>query len=267
MAKNAHKTANILGFKLFSNRKSELLKKIKIHLSNKTELLVIFTPNGEQLVQTQQNPNFNRCLHQADLLIPDGMSLVWSSRLLSLRGQTEPIRERIAGVDLVQDLLNMAAQNNFDCLVVGGEDYNRAPAALKEKGIDCWKLKPHLYWTPGYKNIDAPTGNEKKNIKDCLSSIKPDIVFTAFGAPQQEQWIISNKSLLEQHGVKLAMAVGGAFDLILGKLRRAPRWMGVLGLEWLFRLIQEPWRWRRQTRLVAFVGLVVQQFFAGEKSS
>ncbi len=251
-----HKAANILGFQLFSKRKSDLLKKIQIHLSSKSDCLVIFTPNAEQLAQTEQNPKFYRYLQQADILIPDGISLVWSSRLLSLRGKSQPIVERIAGVDLTQDLLRLAKKQKLRCLVIGGEGYQNLLPASKQVKNNFWQLRPDLFWTPGYKNIQQSTKKEEQGLEFGVKQLKPDIVFAAFGAPWQEEWIIEHLRFLNSQNVKLAMSVGGAFDLVLGKLKRAPGWMRSLGLEWLYRLIQEPWRWKRQLRLVKFVKML-----------
>jgi N-acetylglucosaminyldiphosphoundecaprenol N-acetyl-beta-D-mannosaminyltransferase len=254
-----HKAANILGFQLFSKRKVDLLKKIQIHLSSKNECLIIFTPNAEQLVQTEQNPKFNRYLQQADILIPDGISLVWSSRLLSLRGKSRPIAERIAGVDLTQELLQLAKKQDLHCLVIGGEGYHHLQPDSQQVGDNLWQLQPHLFWTPGYQNIQRPNKKEEQVLKSNLKKLKPHIVFAAFGAPWQEEWIIEHRDFLNNQDVRLAMSVGGAFDLILGKLKRAPGWMRKLGLEWLYRLIQEPWRWKRQLRLAKFVKMVLNQ--------
>lgn len=262
MVENAHKAANILGFQLYSKDKLDLLKNIEVYISRNKKPLLIFTPNAEQLVQTQQNPNFSRYLKQADLLIPDGMSLVWSSRLLSLKGGVEPIAERIAGIDLVKDLLKFAQREKLNCLVVGGAGYERVVVAAVPLQNNCWQIAPNLFWTPGYADVSNPQPEENELIESCLSQLKPAVVFAAFGAPKQEQWIIENRDFLEKQQVKLAMSVGGAFDVILGKLQRAPQWMRNLGLEWSFRLLQEPWRWRRQTRLVVFAGLIFKQFFS-----
>lgn len=255
-SKKTHKTANILGFSLFSNSKADLLKKIKIHLSSKNELLAIFTPNAEQLVQASVNPNFSRQLCLADILVPDGISLVWSSRLLSIFGRSEPILQRIAGVDLVKNLLQISQEQKLKVLLIGGRDY--------QKSIEPLQDKYDFSWTQGYQQITQPSSQEKQNLDRLLLSSKPDIVFVAFGAPFQEEWVVKNQELLKRAEVKLVMTVGGSFDIIFGRLSRAPFWMRRLGLEWLFRLIQEPWRWKRQTRLFKFIFLVLSQLFSSK---
>ena len=256
--KNMHKTANILDFNVFSRQKSELLIKIKNHLFSKKEPLIIFTPNAEQLVQAKQNPNFNRYLKQANILIPDGISLVWASRLLAEAGQSEPIIERIAGVDLVKDLIELTQELGLKVLVIGGQGYEQVvPQAKKVKNY--WQLAGNIFWTAGYQNVSQAQKNEIAQLRQVIKELRPEVVLVAFGAPAQEKWIIEQLSLLTASEVKLVMAVGGAFDMLLGKIKRAPAWLQHLGLEWLFRLIQEPWRWRRQLRLIKFVRLVIKQ--------
>ncbi len=324
--KKAHRTANILGFSLFSKQKSELLKKIKIHLSSKNKFLKIFTPNAEQLVQAQQNPNFKQYLQQAEVLVPDGISLVWSSRFLSLFSVSKSIQEKISGVDLAQELLKISQDQDLTCLLVGGRDYHQwlqaqLPAAqssdqpdtinksavstvqsttidqssaslqtassqletsqlktsrqsaelfkhlpfqplVQPKAGHYWQLGPNLYWTPGYKQVAQATQPEEKRLRAIVQELRPTIVFAAFGAPQQEEWLVSHHDFLEKQGVKLGLAVGGSFDILFGRLSRAPRWLRFIGLEWLYRLIQEPWRWQRQTRLLRFVVLVSRQWWS-----
>jgi N-acetylglucosaminyldiphosphoundecaprenol N-acetyl-beta-D-mannosaminyltransferase len=102
----------------------------------------------------------------------------------------------------------------------------------------------------------SPDVEEEHQIVALVKQPKPDIVFVAYGAPQQDKWIARN---LDRLGVPLAMGVGGAFDFIAGVAVRAPRWMQRLGLEWLHRLYREPWRWRRMLALPRFVGLVMRE--------
>ena len=256
--KNMHKAANILDFNVFSRQKSELLIKIKNHLLTAKKPLIIFTPNAEQLVQAKQNPNFSRCLKQAHILIPDGISLVWASRWLAKADQSGVIAERIAGVDLVKDLIKLAQELNLKVLVIGGRGYEQVvPQAKKVKNY--WQLTECLFWATGYQDVNQVQKNETDQLQQTMQELKPEVLLVAFGAPGQEEWIIGQLSLLTASRVKLVMAVGGAFDMLLGKTKRAPAWLQYLGLEWLFRLIQEPWRWRRQLRLIKFVSLVIKQ--------
>jgi N-acetylglucosaminyldiphosphoundecaprenol N-acetyl-beta-D-mannosaminyltransferase len=110
---------------------------------------------------------------------------------------------------------------------------------------------------PGYADIAHPTPTEHATVRFVINHQKPAIVLVAFGAPWQEAWAIRHQELLGAVGTKLVMAVGGSIDFMLGKVPRAPKFMRQFGLEWLFRLVLEPWRWQRQLRLVSFVQLLL----------
>ncbi len=231
--------------------------------------LIIFTPNPEQLVQAHHDQSFYYNLKQADLLIPDGVGLVWASRLLALRGKGQRIKERISGIDLVQDLLDLAKKRKLKVLVVGGKNYQAAIVERQAKQPEFIgrmtvipQLPAKLHWTPAFQDASKPTPKEQTALVGLIKKLRPEIVFVAFGAPQQESWVIEQRGLLASAGVKLAMVVGGSFDVILGKVPRAPQWPQQLGLEWLYRLWWEPWRWRRQLRLLEFAWLVLREWLS-----
>lgn len=263
--KKEQRTVNILGFNLFGSDFASLLKTIKHQLTQKDESKIIFTPNAEQLVQAAQNPNFSRYLQQADLLLPDGMSLVWASWLLALFGRSRPIFKRLTGVDLAQKLLELARQQQFQVLVIGGEGYHQlvVPGKKSSKHCQLYHLSDNLLWTPGFQDRTQPTKPEQDNLAKILQNLQPTVVLVALGAPYQEKWLSEHRQLLNSAQVKLALSVGGAMDILLGRLNRAPVLMRWLGLEWLYRLVQEPWRWRRQLRLFKFGWLVLKQLTTG----
>ncbi len=231
-------------FSFFSRAKQDLLRKIIHHLQDGVSPWVIYTPNAEQMVQTKHQPKLAGYLQAADILLPDGKGLVWGNNYLSALGKTQRIEERIAGIDLVKDLIGLIQDKNLEAVLIGGHNYQPN------------QLPPNLTWVEGYQQIDKPQPSEEKNLKELLLDKQPDIVFVAFGAPQQEAWIIEHLDWLNQAEVKIAMVVGGSFDVLTGKLKRAPDWMQQLGLEWLFRLLQQPWRWKRQLRLIEFSWMV-----------
>jgi N-acetylglucosaminyldiphosphoundecaprenol N-acetyl-beta-D-mannosaminyltransferase len=113
-----------------------------------------------------------------------------------------------------------------------------------------------IYWLKGYQNVRKSDQNETKEIQKFISGYKPDIVWVGVGAPGQEVRIVEQSEWLARQGVRLAMAVGGTFDFLTGKLKRAPMRWRRWRLEWLYRLLQEPWRWRRQLALFQFWWLV-----------
>lgn len=282
MKKN-HPATNLFGQKIFSGEAISLLKDIENHLKNGKKTISIFTPNPEQIVLSKKQKSFAKTLGFADILLPDGVGVVISSQFLALFGSAEPIKERIAGVDVVENLLTLANENSYKVLVVGGKNYDGLSLAprlseddeLEDHGsgdqvLGQWRLetvanqktfsKPDtIWWVEGFDDVNNQTKSQNDAILKKINQVKPDIVFVAFGAPYQEEWVVANSKQLESAQIKISMVVGGAFDMLLGKVSRAPKFMQSVGLEWLFRLIQEPWRWRRQLNLVHFVKLVVQE--------
>lgn len=249
--KKIDRTALLFDLTLFSSRKRDLLVILEKWLNGVDELHVIYTPNPEQIIQSRGNKEFKQVLNKADLLLPDGVGLVFASRLLSLFDKSAPLSERIAGVEVVEDLLKLARQKELKVLVIGGRSYSPADYFAHEGA--------KIDWTPGYKNALKPTLSEKRKLEVNIKEIQPDLVFVAFGAPTQELWIEQHRELLSKNNTKIAMAVGGSFDYLLNKVPRAPHWFRKLGLEWLFRLMVEPWRLKRQLRLVAFVVLTIKK--------
>ena len=205
----------------------------------KTEgLKLIMTPNPEQLVLAHRDPCFARTLQQADVLIPDGIGLV------KLGGFTS----RLTGVETVAYLLSNPLLQAEKILLIGGF-YQTSASKPGRLQIG----QKQLFYTPGYQNAFLPTISETKAIQRLIDDIKPIVILVAFGAPFQENFLVSQRELMAQRGVKLALAVGGSFDFILGNLPRAPMSWQNLGLEWLWRLYQQPHRWRRQLALGKFI--------------
>ncbi len=253
MTKKTDKTSSLFQLELFGKGKAQLLKIIKKWLEEGSKLHLVMTPNPEQVVQSRENQSFLSALQSADLLLPDGVGLIWASRILG-----RLLSEKISGIWLVEKLLQLAQQQELKVLVIGGREYAQSDQ-IKYQGYS-------LNWTAGHKQVARPTRDEEAELEARIKELQPEIVFVAFGAPQQELWLVKHRSLLEENKVKIAMAVGGSFDFLLGKVKRAPSWWRKVGLEWLFRLIVEPWRWRRQLRLLHFGSLVLKLRLFGEKS-
>lgn len=251
--KKTDSTSLLFDLNVFSRRRESLLSLIKKWLKDDSALKVIYTPNSEQIVQSRGNEEFKRALQKADILLPDGIGLVIASRLLAFFNRSKSLSERIAGVEVVKDLLEIARQRELVVLVIGGRDYSPEDY-FAYKGAK-------INWTPGFKNALQPTTKEKRQLEEKIAEIKPDIVFVAFGAPTQELWVEQHRALLIKNKIRIAMVVGGSFDYLLNKVPRAPYWFRKLGLEWLFRLIIEPWRLKRQLRLIKFVAVVIKELF------
>lgn len=208
------------------------------------ELQLIMTPNPEQIMLARREKRFLELLQQADILLPDGQGLVWASG----------VKERLTGSDSVKEILKIAAVQKLKVLLIGGNyQANEKGELIIVNGTD----ESMIFYTKGYQNISKIDQNEEKGVKLLISTIKPDIVLLAFGAPKQEEWLINHRELLEESQTRLAMAVGGSFDFLLNKVKRAPKTWQKLHLEWLWRLIQEPKRLKRQLVLPQFVFLAL----------
>jgi N-acetylglucosaminyldiphosphoundecaprenol N-acetyl-beta-D-mannosaminyltransferase len=251
----------------FRGSKAELFQCLDAHLATSEQsVLSIFTPNPEQVMISKESPDFLAALLQGDILIPDGIGIVIAARLISLFHRlTRPIAEKIGGRELAEALIHAYA--NKKILVIGGKGYEALSGALKVsqgESLDVFQVPTSagpVFWCSGYQDVRKPTAQEEEHVRNIIKEVQPKILFVAFGAPYQEYWINANEAFLEKNHVKVAMAVGGAFDVLTGKLRKPHPVMQKIGLEWLDRLFQEPWRWKRQTKLVSFILLTLRNMF------
>lgn len=232
---------NIAGINITTSSKEEVLKKIRSFLSFGQNQIT--TPNPEFVVRALKDEEFFHILNNSSLAVADGFGLVLTARVLGVRV------ERIHGSDLIYDICRIATEESKSVYLLGGKNgvAKLAAANLKKifsnlviagteegfKGGE-WELEEGE-WIRG----------EEKNrlIIEDINKTKPDIIFVAFGHPKQDKWIYHN--LKKMPSVKIAMGVGGSFDFISGKIKRAPGFMRTLGMEWFWRLIIEPWRWKR----------------------
>lgn len=253
----------LFGLPILNTSKKEFFTTLQDFLldSQTKPTLTIFTPNPEQVILAKQDPVFAQNLQQADYLLADGIGLVWASRLLKFFGrQKVALTERLAGVEVVEHLLDLAQKQGFKTLVIGGRDYKGSYQGESfEDQSSLLKIGPNLYWTEAYQEKNEILPIEEQALTTIIKKLKPSLVFVALGAPDQEKWIVDHLQLLQSNQVKVAMAVGGSFDFILAKVPRAPQLIQRIGLEWLHRLIKQPWRYRRQLRLLAFIKLTFRE--------
>lgn len=176
------------------------------------------------------DPHLHRIMSGCSLVVPDGMPLVWASRLLGC-----PLSERITGVDLVPGLAQLSARKGYRIFLLGGKPgvADRCAGLLRQSypGVQIAGV-----YSPAEANL---VRMDHAEILDRIHAARPDILLVAFGNPKQEKWIWMHRKKL---GVGLAMGVGGSFDMLVGDTRRAPRWIQRSGLEWLMRMVQEPAR-------------------------
>jgi N-acetylglucosaminyldiphosphoundecaprenol N-acetyl-beta-D-mannosaminyltransferase len=200
----------------------------------------VATVNPEFVMAAQRDAAFRDVLNCAALCVPDGVGLFWGAFVLR-----QPLRGRVPGVDLVWRLAERCASSGKRVFFLGGfEGVGRSSA-------DKMLLRyPALQVAGCYEGSPADPEALVRVVE-----ARADLVLVAFGAPAQDLWI--HKHLAELGAV--AIGVGGSFDFIAGRARRAPRWLRKIGLEWLHRLAHEPWRWRRMLVLPVFGWLTLLQ--------
>ena len=241
------KRVRIFDLDFFAGTKKEFVEVLTEKMnSSQLSPIIVYTPNTEQVVLTKSDPGFKEILQRGEYRIPDGMGIVTASRLLSFFTRQAPLPERIAGTDVVETLIKLNSKHKI--LLIGGREYES-------------KLPANITWTEGYCDVSKPTDEEEHRLEQLIRKTRPQIVFVAFGAPVQERFIYKHFDVLLNNKVALVMVVGGAFDFLLGKVQRAPQWMQRSGFEWLFRLVQEPWRWKRQIRIIQFQWILLQEMW------
>jgi N-acetylglucosaminyldiphosphoundecaprenol N-acetyl-beta-D-mannosaminyltransferase len=194
----------------------------------------VVTVNLDFVTMAERNSKFRQIINEADLVVADGMPLVWVSRL-----KHERLAQRVTGVELVHESCRLAVETGRSVFLLGGAPgiADRAADALRRRypGIEV----AGTYSPP----IGPLTPPEERRILDMIDAAQPGFLFVALGAPRQDVWIRAHRHELS---ASVAIGVGCVLDLLAGVVRRAPRWMQHSGLEWAYRLGQEPHRlWRR----------------------
>lgn len=201
----------------------------------------VVTCNPEMIMLAHRDPHFAQVLRAAELVIPDGAGVVWA-----LRRQQLPV-QRVPGIELAETLIRLAARRGWRLALVGGQP------EVNQAAIQCWQAQlPQLslYGSHGYFSPE-----QEPKILQALQNFQPQLVLVGLGSPRQELWIQAQRGLLPE---AIWIGVGGSFDIWAGKKERAPRWWRDHHLEWLYRLYQEPWRWRRMLALPRFAWRVLR---------
>jgi N-acetylglucosaminyldiphosphoundecaprenol N-acetyl-beta-D-mannosaminyltransferase len=215
---------------------------------------LVFTPNVQRVVAARRDDSIREIYEEADLLLPDGMPLYWSSRLLR-RG----LKERVAGSDLIFTFCERASKRGHRVFFLGA-----APGVAAQAAENLAARYPGLAVAGTYSppfGFEAD-GREVDKIIALLEAARPDLLFLALGLPKEENFLWQNKGRIH---VPVSIGVGGSFDFAAGRAKRAPRWIQKIGLEWFFRLVQDPARlWKRYLFSNAyFAYLLAKEFVSG----
>lgn len=206
---------------------------------------VIYTPNSEIILYASRNEEFMPKLNSADLMIADGIGVVYGARILRNR-----LPERVAGFDLLKELFPLMAANGYSVYLLGSK-----PGIAEAAGENLRKDYPGLVVAgvhDGYFKDDEEVIND-------INRVKPDLLLVCLGFPKQENWIYDNRHRLD---VKAMIGAGGCLDVFSGTVERAPEFYCKHGLEWFYRLKKEPWRFKRMTALPVFA---LKVLFKGRK--
>ncbi len=231
----------ILGIRVDALTYAELLDRIAAFIAAGGPHQIA-TLNPEFVMEARRNAAFRAVLEQADLCLADGVGLLWAARR---QGQTLP--ERVTGSDALPLIAERAARDGWRLYLLGA-----APGVAEQTSQLLQARYPGVQIVGTYAG--APADADAPEIIARVRAARPDVLFVAYGAPGQDLWIARHRASL---AVPVMMGVGGAYDHLTGIRKRAPASVQRLNLEWLFRLVTQPWRWRRQLALPRFVWAVL----------
>jgi len=239
----------ILGAPLDNVSMPEALERIEVFLREKVPRQHV-SINVHKIVMLQRDPRLREVVEASDLATADGQPVVWAARLLG-----RPLKGRITGIDLMENLVALAAQKGYRVYFLG------AQKEVVARAVDHYRSRYARLnvagWADGYW---SPA--EEPRIVSEIERARPDILFVALNSPRKENFIHEHR---EQMRVPFAMGVGGAFAVAAGMVRRAPPWVQRTGLEWLWRMFQEPLRLSRRYSAdgLAFASLFLRELFSG----
>jgi len=246
-------SVHILGVRVDNVTTADTLRQIEAYIADAHPHQIV-TVNPEFVMEAQRNALFRVVLDDANLALPDGAGLLWAARVLG-----HPLRERVTGSDTLPQIAALSARKGYRLYFLGAAPgVGDAPGVAERAAAILAERNPGLQIVGCYAGSPGPA--EEEAIVARVRAAQPDVLFVAYGAPRQDLWIHHN---LDRLGVPVCMGVGGAFDFVAGVARRAPLWMQQSGLEWLHRLICQPWRWRRMLVLPKFAWQVLRQRAVG----
>ena len=217
--------------------RADVLTQLRVALGDQGALHVVHTLNPEICMNAHRNPAYRATLNKGDLNVVDGVGLQ-----RAVQGKTGRDVDRICGSDLIYDLAELAQAAHRSMYILGGAPDRLVKAKATLRGLYP-DLKIHGRAPDFSTTLSLPDQGE---IIADLRRTRPGVLAVCLGAPRQEMWIAQNRALLQQCGVSIASGLGGTVDFLSGDVRRAPKWMRKSGLEWAFRLMQNPRRLRRQ---------------------
>lgn len=238
----------LLGISLPTYSKKDILDKIKKYTLTRDQFIHIASLNPENMVIAQKDKLFKEVVVKSQIKIIDGVGVVIAAKTLNIEAAN-----RIPGVDLVSDLITLSSVERLRVVLIGGK------GKLAEDLADCYtRSYPQAKYIglKGIENIKNIKRAEEEHIFNIITYTKPHLLLVAFGSPYQEKWIWKNKAKFK--GI-VCMGVGGSFDYLSGKILRPLPIIQKYGFEWLYRLIIQPWRLKRQLKLLIFAWYIFKE--------
>lgn len=238
---------NIMGVNFDSVTMAEAMTHAEAMLEREGASYVV-TPNSEIVYEAMHSEDLCTLLNQAELVLPDGAGVVLASRILNT-----PLKEKVAGVDFADNLLALLSETGRSVYLLGSK-----PGVAELAGEKMKQKHPGLKicgMADGYFKEEAP-------VVEAVNQSGADVLFVCLGAPKQERFMAEHQKDLK---VRMMIGLGGSLDSFAGTVKRAPKWMIACSLEWLYRLIKEPKRFKRMLRLPKFIWAVLLYRIGGRK--
>lgn len=232
---------DVMGVRFDNVTMDEAISTAKVLLSGDGPSYVV-TPNSEIVYEAMADEGLRDLLNSADLVLPDGAGVVLGSKILKT-----PLKQKVAGVDFADRLLGVLAETGGRVYLLGSKPGVAELAARK-------MLDQH----PGLQICGVADGyfQDEGPVIEAVNAANADVLFVCLGAPKQEKFMAAHQKDLK---VQLMIGLGGSLDSFAGTVKRAPRWMIACNLEWFYRLLKEPWRFKRMLRLPKFLWAVVRR--------
>lgn len=242
-------TVKIFGVEINNISFEEGVEEIRTYLKGDS-LKTIYTPNPEIVMEAKDDEKLKNLINTGDMVTADGIGLIYASKI-----KGKPLKERVTGYDLSLKLLEIGNENSYSIYLLGGKE-----GVAKKAGKNIKKNYPNIriagYHNGYFKGIQNGNENheDEVNIINEINKSNPDIIFVGLGFPNQEKWINGNKNKIKG---KVIIGNGGVMDILSGNTKPAPEFYRKIGLEWLYRLIQEPSRIKRQIAIPKFMVKVI----------
>lgn len=242
-------TVKIMGVNVGSTTMTEMVEEVRKALKEKKQT-AIYTPNTEIVMMAKENKDICDLINRADLIIPDGIGLIYASKI-----KKKPLKGRVTGFHLSEEMIKICAQEGYSLYILGGKEGTASKAAqnIKMKYPQIKIVGTHNGYFKG-THIGHEGHEEEKRVIQDINESGADILFVCLGAPKQEIWIDKNR---DKVNCSVMIGNGGTVDVLAGEVKLAPKIYQKLGLEWLYRLLKQPSRIKRQMALPKFVLLIL----------